>query len=1218
MAPCSLTHSTNSHLSAATISLALTTQPFKPCLIFLVPKTLSSLTRSPLVLSPSSPFPFPPLPVPPCSPSHPFPLFLILPHLCASSPPAPQLSFCGRWAVHSSAVRARGAAVPPEFLRSVGSPVLYGHVVQLFHVSSGKFVSVKRTQSELEKSHLKVVLQRRGDMGSWFTVTPAYKIKREGEHVAFGDAATFMSVKFSGAGLRLSDASFDVTVSGCHPYVIDSREVNAGPEVGRWKLIPYALHESKLLNARHLLRGGDAVVVTHRASEMHLVCDEGQVFFEARGQNEPGGGRVSSNALWRLQPLTVEWGGRFASGDQQFHLKHLATGLYLESRRLLHSNTCLDMRGEDFRGMVGVTELYKKPGTVWRIGAVGQGTERHVIPYHTLIQCHGVHGYMSGGSGDYYKARWASPGAAGSLSFASSFSAAAAAAAVNAVGAASAAAAAVSSGFASGVCVDGDGDRDGGEEDEEEALMGRRPAGLTSVWDQKSVPFSPSLSPSHWLSLSLASSSAQESDSTRCLKNFVLALDEIDPIDDCTDDEVLKASIRTSGLIQVLFKYGPVVAEELQRLIRCLVISDMPDVLNLRGPPNRTYQVFVSEQKVLAVVVSVLQILLISKGLPQRCLSDCDTFFEGFDLRRLCKLMNRFLQAACQQFRPGQDQLAPYVPLLDQLVGNEIYTSGTIMAIFADNERIISRVTVDNVSGYERKSGKVGMGLWCVGLVGKIRQRVTNCRMFQRPRDIRFLNIICSSEGAPVRSNQNVVVDILRENADILVQARPAPSRLVRGGQTLILRRWDGLEVDCEAYADLQQLGPHSDSIRRTPQVTSISKLSKKSPSVLFLHFPSHQSPPPLLPHPSEVLFLFYVVSLELYCTLCLQRNRKAIDWLIEDSHLYGLDYGTLRMVVFNPALPFFLPQKWIPPIPGAVSLLRGLAGAVLHAVSAAQPQGHRLADRGQPPVRAGLWHAAHGRLQPRPALLPASKMDSSHPVSPLFLSPPPPAPHLPHRPEVLFLFYVVSLELYCTLCLQRNRKAIDWLIEDSHLYGLDYGTLRMVRNRKAIDWLIEDSHLYGLDYGTLRMVVFNPALPFFLRTNCCRLLTRMYLDREPFELVSQGSVMLTWPTIDDSDAETLSEPDHVNMAMADPFSAFPGKAPEREFGELKARTLAYLHSTRLSSACSAGQSALTLAVLQMASIMLQFGLFGNFSQVAEREFEELKTTHTLAFFETS
>jgi len=55
-------------------------------------------------------------------------------------------------------------------------------------------------------------------------------------------------------------------------------------------------------------------------------------------------------------------------------------------------------------------------------------------------------------------------------------------------------------------------------------------------------------------------------------------------------------------------------------------------------------------------------------------------------------------QAACQKNRLSQTQLAPYIPLLEQLVGNEIYTSGTIMAIFPDNERIISRVTVENVS----------------------------------------------------------------------------------------------------------------------------------------------------------------------------------------------------------------------------------------------------------------------------------------------------------------------------------------------------------------------------------------------------------------------------------------------------------------------------------------------------------------------------------------
>ena len=41
-------------------------------------------------------------------------------------------------------------------------------------------------------------------------------------------------------------------------------QVNAGPEMERWKLVPFALHSSKLPNSRHLLRGGDAVQLIHR------------------------------------------------------------------------------------------------------------------------------------------------------------------------------------------------------------------------------------------------------------------------------------------------------------------------------------------------------------------------------------------------------------------------------------------------------------------------------------------------------------------------------------------------------------------------------------------------------------------------------------------------------------------------------------------------------------------------------------------------------------------------------------------------------------------------------------------------------------------------------------------------------------------------------------------------------------------------------------------
>ena len=44
-------------------------------------------------------------------------------------------------------------------------------------------------------------------------------------------------------------------------------------------------------------------------------------------------------------------------------------------------------------------------------------------------------------------------------------------------------------------------------------------------------------------------------------------------------------------------------------------------------------------------------------------------------------------------------------------------------------------------------------------------------------------------------------------------------------------------------------------------------------------------------------MFLFYVVSLDLFATLCLHRNRKAMDWLIRGSEAFAIDYPSLTQV---------------------------------------------------------------------------------------------------------------------------------------------------------------------------------------------------------------------------------------------------------------------------------------------------------------------------------
>ena len=67
-------------------------------------------------------------------------------------------------------------------------------------------------------------------------------------------------------------------------------QVNAGPEVAGWHVLPFGLHHSRVPQARQLLRCCDPVIIFHRASEMALVCDQGTVFFEAPTEVSEGCG----------------------------------------------------------------------------------------------------------------------------------------------------------------------------------------------------------------------------------------------------------------------------------------------------------------------------------------------------------------------------------------------------------------------------------------------------------------------------------------------------------------------------------------------------------------------------------------------------------------------------------------------------------------------------------------------------------------------------------------------------------------------------------------------------------------------------------------------------------------------------------------------------------------------------------------------------------------
>jgi len=79
---------------------------------------------------------------------------------------------------------------------------------------------------------MKVILDTHGNEGSWFMVTPRYKIRGEGDDVRMGDQIVLVSKKFNNLVLHSSVRKFE-----------DSRrEVNASNDSSRvsWRVMSYA------------------------------------------------------------------------------------------------------------------------------------------------------------------------------------------------------------------------------------------------------------------------------------------------------------------------------------------------------------------------------------------------------------------------------------------------------------------------------------------------------------------------------------------------------------------------------------------------------------------------------------------------------------------------------------------------------------------------------------------------------------------------------------------------------------------------------------------------------------------------------------------------------------------------------------------------------------------------------------------------------------------
>lgn len=112
--------------------------------------------------------------------------------------------------------------------KKMGEPVKFGDIIQLFHIKSGKYLTVSPTiLANDERENMSVMLNSHGNVYSWLIVTPRFKIDREGDVV---QDASEMYLKVSERQNEFIHAAERVPVEG------HNREVNCSLESTAWKM----------------------------------------------------------------------------------------------------------------------------------------------------------------------------------------------------------------------------------------------------------------------------------------------------------------------------------------------------------------------------------------------------------------------------------------------------------------------------------------------------------------------------------------------------------------------------------------------------------------------------------------------------------------------------------------------------------------------------------------------------------------------------------------------------------------------------------------------------------------------------------------------------------------------------------------------------------------------------------------------------------------------
>ncbi|EDV21059.1 uncharacterized protein TRIADDRAFT_60448 [Trichoplax adhaerens] len=228
------------------------------------------------------------------------------------------------------------------------SILVYGQVIQLFHIFTARFVGIDpNTPSCVERLNKKVKLFQTSNSQSLFKIVPRSKVKLNGDKISLNDHVIFESIAYPDYYLHCSRGTYGYNEIERGSYELDLSVLKTEYTLG--------LHYRPSLYPEHdqFIKPGSVLQLFHHEVKGYLTA-EGS-FFDKEIIEEPHIGicKNKSNLLqyrfpvnsaqvcWQVEFTDVNqsYEGHYLTWNQPFRLRHLPSRQYLRVRQ--NNNTGL-------------------------------------------------------------------------------------------------------------------------------------------------------------------------------------------------------------------------------------------------------------------------------------------------------------------------------------------------------------------------------------------------------------------------------------------------------------------------------------------------------------------------------------------------------------------------------------------------------------------------------------------------------------------------------------------------------------------------------------------------------------------------------------------------------------------------------------------------------------------------------------------------------------